>query len=49
MQGTLYIRPTNGMSASTTLNDPNSLDAYRRLFSSYGDIKKVSVNRKRDS
>ncbi|KAL8443231.1 hypothetical protein Emag_006018 [Eimeria magna] len=47
--GTLYIRPTNGMSASTTLNDPNSLDAYRRLFSSYGDIKKVSVNRKRDS
>ncbi|CDJ44913.1 RNA recognition motif. family protein, related [Eimeria tenella] len=47
--GTLYIRPTNGMSSSTTLSDPNSLDAYRRLFSSYGDIKKVSVNRKRDS
>ncbi|XP_026189900.1 protein MEI2-like 2 [Cyclospora cayetanensis] len=47
--GTLYIRPTNGVSASTTLSDPNSLDAYRRLFSSYGDIKKVSVNRKRDS
>ncbi|OEH78513.1 RNA recognition motif-containing protein [Cyclospora cayetanensis] len=48
-RGTLYIRPTNGVSASTTLSDPNSLDAYRRLFSSYGDIKKVSVNRKRDS
>jgi len=45
-QGTLYIRP---ISAERDFHDPNPLEKYKELFGSFGDIKKISTNRKREA
>ncbi|KAF4640446.1 RNA recognition motif-containing protein [Toxoplasma gondii] len=47
--GTLYVRPVSTVHVSGNWTDPNSLDAYRELFSKHGDLKKVSANRKRET
>ncbi|KAH8742049.1 RNA binding protein [Cryptosporidium ryanae] len=44
--GTLFIKTvTNGKIAS----DPNTMEDYKELFCAYGEVKKVSNNRKRVS
>lgn len=44
--GTLYIRPIIN---DKITSDPNTVDDYRELFCTYGEVKKVSSNRKRES
>ncbi|KAJ1605355.1 RNA binding protein [Cryptosporidium canis] len=44
--GTLYIKPIIG---DHMVADPNTEDDYKELFCAYGDVKKVSSNRKRES
>eukprot|EP00921_Rhytidocystis_pertsovi_P002054 GHVQ01003535.1.p1 GENE.GHVQ01003535.1~~GHVQ01003535.1.p1 ORF type:complete len:346 (+),score=66.47 GHVQ01003535.1:464-1501(+) len=44
--GTLYVRPQG---ADRAFVDPNSVEAYKMLFGQYGEIKKVSTNRKREA
>lgn len=47
--GTLYVRPVSTVHVSGNWTDPNSLEAYRELFSKHGELKKVSANRKRET
>ncbi|KAK9173569.1 RNA recognition motif domain protein family protein [Cryptosporidium meleagridis] len=44
--GTLYIKP---IVSNKTATDPNTEDDYKELFCAYGEVKKVSSNRKRES
>eukprot|EP00922_Rhytidocystis_sp_ex-Travisia-forbesii_P072797 GHVS01108540.1.p1 GENE.GHVS01108540.1~~GHVS01108540.1.p1 ORF type:complete len:400 (+),score=96.15 GHVS01108540.1:214-1413(+) len=44
--GTLYVRPQG---ADRSFVDPNSVDSYKTLFGQYGELKKVSSNRKREA
>ncbi|PHJ19025.1 rna recognition motif-containing protein, partial [Cystoisospora suis] len=46
--GTLYVRPSSAVHAANW-TDPNTLEAYKSLFSKHGDLKKISVNRKRET
>eukprot|EP01071_Lankesteria_metandrocarpae_P003811 Lankesteria_metandrocarpae@DN3196_c1_g1_i1.p1 len=44
--GTLYVRP---QTTDRGFVDPNSSEDYQTYFSAYGEIKKVSANRKREA
>ncbi|OII76560.1 RNA recognition family protein [Cryptosporidium andersoni] len=44
--GTLYVRPVVNDKGFV---DPNTVDDYKQLFGAYGDVKKVSSNRKREA
>ncbi|KAF7458630.1 RNA recognition motif-containing protein [Cryptosporidium felis] len=44
--GTLYIKPIIN---DKITSDPNTDDDYKELFCTYGEVKKVSSNRKRES
>eukprot|EP01068_Selenidium_serpulae_P014466 Selendium_serpulae@DN6103_c0_g1_i1.p1 len=45
-RSTLYMRPST---PDKYFVDPNSTESYRELFSRYGEIKKINVNKKRDA
>lgn len=46
IKATLYVRPST---SDRFFTDPNTADDYKTLFSGYGEVKKVNINRKREA